>query len=519
MNIVPSHTMRELDRKAIETYGIASLDLMEHAGEGVVRVIQKYFPGGHQRAVILVGRGNNGGDALVVARLLCQTFWNVSVWLMTLPRRLSPDAKKNWDRLQSHPFEYQVLSSENDMRMLIQNLTTTHLLVDGLFGTGLSKPLTGLVKKLVDEVNRAGRPLVSIDLPSGLHADSGEILGTALRAHHTVTLGLPKRGLFFAKGPTLAGRVHVVDIGIPSAEIKKMKTNEHLITAEDVVAAFPARPRAMHKGQAGHVLTLAGGRLMLGAGYLASRAALRIGAGLVSYALPDKACEKFDARDPEIIPAPLPDDGSAFLHPVGVDEALQLTRGKQAVAIGPGIGQSRDTAAFVEKFLSHVALPTVIDADALNCIAHHLDVLVKSHGVFVLTPHPGEMARLTGKKISSDPDIRAETARQFAKKWKAIVVLKGAGTVVGTPDGQVWINPTGNPGMATAGSGDALAGVIAGLLAQGVDPVCASIAGVFVHGLAGDLAAESIGSVGITASDVIDHLPRARESICSSCNR
>jgi NAD(P)H-hydrate epimerase len=385
------------------------------------------------------------------------------------------------------------------------------VIVDAIFGTGIDREVSGHAAHAIDRMNDSGVGIVSADIPSGLSADTGEVMGHAVRAALTVTFGLPKAGFFANAGPEHTGCVSVIDIGIPGEAVEACESNLELNSPDGFAEHFSARERDTHKGTYGHVAVFAGSGGHLGAGYLASLAALRAGCGLATYCLPAAAFDKFDARYPEIMCEAIPDEGKGAFAGIGIERALEIENGKQAIAIGPAIGTSDETGKFVNAFLLKSGVPAVIDADALNVL--DIDALERTHVPAVLTPHPGEMSRLVGvstKEIQAD---RVGFARSLADRTGAVVVLKGSMTVVAEPRGQDYINFTGNAGMATAGTGDALTGMIASFIAQGMEPIVAARAAVYIHGLAGDMAAEDVGQESLVATDVISHVGRAIESL------
>lgn len=510
MKIVTSEQMRALDRKAIQEHGTASLGLMERAGSGLARLVRS-LTGEGEPVFVVCGRGNNGGDGLVAARLLAASGVAVRVAVLGLQNELSMDAQANLKRLVALGIGVRHITDEAALETIRSEVLMTPVIVDAIFGTGLARDVQGLARKAIELMNASKARIVSADIPSGLSADSGAVHGIAVRAAATATFGLPKRGLFVGDGPEHAGRVEVVDIGIPEEEAANVSSDLLLAQPMDVLRAFPERGLNSHKGTYGHVLVFAGAKGHLGAGYLTSLAALRAGAGLVTYALPAGAFEKFDARYPEIMCDAIPDAGTAAFSGKGLEDALALLEGKNAFAVGPAIGQGEGAREFTNAVLARSDVPAVVDADGLNVL--DMKVLEARQSATVLTPHPGEMAKLVGVTVSEVQADRIGVASAYAKRSGAIVVLKGFQTVVAAPDGLVSINPTGNPGMASAGMGDALSGCIASLLAQGVEPFPAARASVYIHGLAGDIAAREQGASAVIAGDVIERLGRAVEAV------
>ncbi|OGQ49418.1 MAG: hypothetical protein A3I09_03965 [Deltaproteobacteria bacterium RIFCSPLOWO2_02_FULL_47_10] len=504
MKLVTSSQMRALDEAAIKG-GIPSLDLMERAGKGVAELVKKKFP---KKDIVSVvsGKGNNGGDGLVAARHLAKAGYNVQVYLLSPWSEFSPDARTNWERLAG--LNVSVHEDFSDV-----NIKKASCIVDAILGTGLTNDVTGRYRAAIEFINSLLKPVVSVDIPSGLSADTGEPLGVAIRAKYTVTFGLAKLGLF--TGSEYAREVTVIDIGIPEKLIKG--TGYNLVEPSLFAGFFGERPRQAHKGDFGHLLVIGGSTGKIGAGLLACRGGLRVGTGLVTYALPASAYVKFDTKSPEIMYEGLSDNGKGIIGKEAVSALRLLFQNKDAASLGPGIGTSDDTKKAVCEIIRKVSIPLVLDADGLNCLAGNMEALKDAKQPLVLTPHQGEMSRLTGLDIKEIKADRVGVAKSFAKKYHVYTVLKGHRTVTATPDGNIFINPTGNPGMASAGMGDVLTGVIGGLIAQKIPVETSVVAGVYLHGLAGDIASSEIGERGLVASDVINALPRAIETIGNQC--
>lgn len=511
MKLVTSSQMRELDRRAISRHKIPSLKLMEKAGEAVANAAMKFAAKRKGPVVIIAGRGNNGGDGLVCARHLIERGHDVIVILLAQSTELSPDARANWEFLAPLTTHIITVTDIPELNANRPSILQASVIVDAVMGTGLANNVQGLAAAAIELVNSVTIPKLAVDVPSGLSADTGKTLGVAVRADATVTFGLPKLGLFIGDGPKYAGEVEVADIGIPKEESELVDSKFSLIDPAMFSAHFGKRDSKSHKGTYGHVAVFAGSLGHLGAGYLACMAALRAGCGLVTYCLPEKAFVRFDARYPEIMCDIIPDGGSAHFHPAGVQKALDVAKEKSVVAIGPAIGTDSKTREFLNQFVSKLQKPVVIDADGLNVI--ELASLKGRNFTTILTPHPGEMARLmntTTEKIQSD---RLEAATSFASTHGVHLILKGHGTIVARPDGSAAINPTGNAGMASAGMGDALTGIVASFLAQGMEPWVACAAAVYIHGIAGDMAAAEHGERALITSDVIKNLGRAMKEI------
>ena len=514
MKIVTATQMQALDRRTIAEARVPSLTLMERAGLGTTEFIQARFgplPG--KRFTILCGKGNNGGDGLVVARLLRQRRAVVTVLLLTPTSGLSRDAAamyRRWLRVGGTSAT-KVFRSTEQVEALFAG---SDLLVDAVLGTGLSTEVTGNYREVIRLMNAAGRPVVAVDLPSGIHADNGALLGHAVNATATVTFGQPKLGLYLGAGIDHAGSIHVVDIGIPPAYVDEIDSRTHLITKEAVRAALPQRPASSHKGTYGHAGILAGSVGKTGAAALAAKAALRTGAGLVTVGVPASVNDTLEAKLLEAMTMPLPETKARTLGRAGFDRILAFMRARTAIAIGMGLSTHPETVEVVQTLMKHLDRPSVLDADALNALASRASLLTECKTPPILTPHPGEMARLevdaTAQSVNAD---RLGTARRFARERGVFLVLKGARTVVARPDGLLMVCPTGNPGMATAGTGDVLTGMLVSLLAQGVPSWEAACAATYLHGAAGDLAADRMGLAGMIAGDLIEQIPYAIQAV------
>ena len=512
--IISGTQMQELDRRTISEAHIPAKVLMERAGSGLVTCLEQVYGSARgKRIVILCGKGNNGGDGFVAARLLHRRRAQVQVLMMSPASELSRDAAVMYRQFvrTAGKSAVHLYSSKSHVRSLLRE---SDLIMDALLGTGLSTDVTGRYADAIDSINEAGRPVVAADLPSGLHADTGAILGRAVRASLTVTFGLPKLGLYQNHGVDLAGSVGLVDIGIPPAYIEAVTSHVTLMTPASVRAVLPTRRPASHKGTFGHAGIIAGSVGKTGAAAMAAKAALRIGAGLVTVAVPAGVNDVLESKLLEAMTIPMPDTKARTLSRSALDRLKAFITSRTAVAIGPGLSTHPETVELVQALLKDLDRPTVLDADALNALAGRASVLTACKTPPILTPHPGEMARLeanaTPQSINAN---RIDTAVRFARERGTFVVLKGARTVVAKPDGAAAICPTGNPGMATAGTGDVLTGMIVGLLAQGLAPWEAACAGTYLHGCAGDLAAADKGQVGLIAGDVIEQIPYALKTL------
>lgn len=508
MRVVTAAEMRRLDHLTIHTHGVPSLRLMERAGQSVVDVILKRWTQLAKHGVLVVaGKGNNGGDGLVIARLLHERLLPCEVVCIAREVDLSPDAATNLQRYRSAGGRFTEIPA-GDLEALRRRIEDKGLLVDALLGTGLRSPVEGFLADAVELMNASGVPIVAVDTPSGLDADRGTPLGTTVQAEVTVTFGLPKAGQVVYPGVDYCGELVVADIGIhPQAEAEVTPSAELLDPAE-VVWLLPRRTDDSHKGSFGHLLVMAGSRGKTGAAVLGCRAAMRVGTGLVTLAAPRGLNEILAGALVEPMTEPLGQPGEDQWPALGATDWEGLAERKSAVLYGPGVGVHARAQKTLETLLEHCRLPWLIDADGLNNLAEDVTRLRDARVPPVLTPHPGEMSRLTGLDTAEVNGDRIGIARAFAEDHRCHVVLKGARTVTATPEGQVAINPTGNSGMASGGMGDVLAGIVAGFLAQGLLPEDAMRLGVYLHGRAGDRVAEDRGGVGLVASDLVDELPR-----------
>ncbi len=509
MRVLNAAQMREADRRTIEDIGIPSLVLMENAGRQVVAAIEAVHSDLIERHVaVLCGRGNNGGDGFVVARTLLQRDVDVSVFLIGRVSEVRGDARTNLEILGRLGLTVVEIADSEAWELHFSEVSESTLIVDAIFGTGLNAPLSGLMVTVVADVNSSGIPIVAIDLPSGLSADSHKPIGDSIEAGMTVTLAAPKLSLVLPPAETRAGDVVIADIGIPSEVIRSLDGPlVELLTRSSMRELITPRAADTHKGDYGRVLIVAGSRGKTGAAHLAAIGALRSGAGLVTVATPACCLPIVAAMAPEYMTDAIGERGDG-LDPESVDHVLELAR--DVIGIGPGLGQASSTKEFIRTLVDRATMPLVVDADGLNAFSDDPDRLSGREGRdVIITPHPGEMARLVGMSTDEVQASRLEIARNFAVAHHVYVVLKGHRTLIATPDGKVFINPTGNAGMATGGTGDVLTGMIAAWLAQLLDAEAACKLAVYLHGMAGDLAEADEGEVSLIASDVAGHLSDA----------
>lgn len=510
MKVVTAAEMRAMDARAIEDYKIPGIVLMENAGAGVARQTDACLGGVDGKGCcIFAGKGNNGGDGFVAARHLYNRGARVKIFIVGAGKEeITGDAKTNLTITEEMGIEIICMQSERDWDKAEVALKFCDCLIDALLGTGFYGELKPEFVRAIQLINHSHKSVISIDIPSGVEADTGQVRTIAVRAVHTVTLGLYKPGLLLYPGAEYAGSVSVADIGMPLELLTDSSIKQNILSSRYIRDLLPRRPGNAHKGIAGRVLVIAGSRGMTGAAALTSLAALRTGAGLVTLGISECLHDIMEVKLTEVMTKPLPGHSDGYLDGSSVDMVMELAARTNVLAIGPGLGIQASTAEAAREIIRQAEAPLVIDADALNALAGCTDILMQSQALAVLTPHPGEMARLTGLTNAQVNSDRIQVARQAAAEWGCILVLKGAPTVVAFPDGEIFINTTGNSGMATGGTGDILTGVIASLIAQGLSSHDAAVAGVYLHGYAGDLAAGS-GKTGLIASDLLGALPAA----------
>jgi NAD(P)H-hydrate epimerase len=511
MRILNAAQMREADRFTIEEIGIPSLVLMENAGRQVVSAIETAYESQLEgRIAVLCGRGNNGGDGFVVSRTLLQRGVDAAVFVIGSVADVRGDARLNLDILGRLGVTVVEIADEQAWELHFSEIARCSLIVDAMFGTGLKAALGGMLETVVADVNASGIPIVSIDLPSGLSADTSQLIGDCIDASMTVTLGAPKLPLVLPPGERHAGDVVIADIGIPSEVLDNLEgPHIELLTPEQLQPFVGPRAPDSHKGDFGRVTIVAGSRGKTGAAHLAAIGALKSGAGLVTVATPASCLPIVAAMAPEYMTEALAETKQGSVTPGALDAVLQLQH--DVIACGPGLGRDAAVAEFVRGLLERATVPLVLDADALTVLAagDMAGLVGREERDVIVTPHPGEMARLVSSSVEEVQANRIEVASHFATTRRLYVVLKGHRTIIATPEGHIFINPTGNPGMATGGTGDLLTGMIAAWLAQLLDAEAACRLAVFLHGAAGDLAERSSGQIPLTASDLTTHFPDA----------
>jgi ADP-dependent NAD(P)H-hydrate dehydratase / NAD(P)H-hydrate epimerase len=519
MKILTADEMREVDRLSTERHRIPSLTLMENAGSSVAHFIANHVGNvTNLRIIVLCGKGNNGGDGFVAARHLHGLGAKPDVYLLAKPEELRGDAAINCTRWRNSCAKVNVASVSSEWTAAKASLDKADIVVDALLGTGMRGAAEGLLGEVIDDVNQRRGPVrsvvVAVDIPSGLIADTGDAKGPVIKAAYTITFTAPKIGMISPSAGNYVGQLIVRDIGSPPELIEEIGKSDVRWTDSREVQAF-ALPRRSdgNKGNYGHALIVAGSVGKSGAAVLASWSALRVGAGLVTVATPEPVLTTVAAHTPEIMTEPLPatDTGSISMRSFEYELFAKILKGKRALGIGPGLTTQDETQQFVRAVVNNRDVPIILDADGLNAFAGRAEELKNPKSQIALTPHPGEMARLMRCEIKDVQARRLEVARQAAADFNAFVVLKGQRSIVASPNGEVFVNSTGNPGMATGGTGDVLTGMLAGLTAQfGTGDWLRVLAfGVYLHGLAGDIAYHQTGEAPLMASDLILAIPRA----------
>ncbi len=525
MKLPKAHEMQMLDRCAIEDFGIPGIVLMENAGLGTVLMMERELgPAKGHFAIIFIGPGNNGGDGLVIGRHLHQRGCEAIFFFLINPDELQGDAATNLTIIRKLKLPFHVIDNASRAKtipVLFKQIESRgkscYVIIDAIFGTGLSREISGHFAAVIDLINRPdfahNIPIVSIDIPSGMDSDSGRILGKAVKAYHTATFGCAKPGQIMYGGSALTGKLHIIDIGIPPEVFRKTNIPTELIT-EDIASSWMKqlqREKSSHKGNYGHLLILAGSMGKTGAAILCAKGALRSGCGLVSLCVPYDLNVIFEVNLTEAMTIPLP-TSSSIINISDLTVVMRHAEGKKAVILGPGLGTDKRTAELVLYLYHNLKQPLIVDADALNILAENKAQLKRPAGPRILTPHPGELARLITSTASEIQNNRLQAARTAYAHFSnnnmddVIIVLKGDGTIIASNDGYAMINTSGNPGMATGGMGDVLSGMIGALICQGFPTLQAAGAAVFLHGRAGDDLLVKTG-YGYNATELADNIP------------
>jgi NAD(P)H-hydrate epimerase len=507
--------MQAIDRFAIRTLKIPSDILMEHAGYGVIQFMEKHFGSLEKRsAVVVCGKGNNGGDGYVAARGLLSKGCTVTVVSLGKTSALSSDAGANL-----HILQQQLKLSKNDREKPLRFISASGLksikqpdfIIDAIFGTGLNSPLRGRFRKVIEWMNRSNATIVSVDIPSGLNSNNGSILGSAVKSNLTVTFHYKKRGLFVGQGPNYTGIVEVADIAIPKELPRSILPSGTVMPdVADIRRSLPRRPFNAHKYSVGKVLVVAGSRGLTGAAAMTAQAAMRSGAGAVKLVCPKSVATVLSRKLTEAIVIPSEETTEGTLSDKSLADITPLLDWTDVLVVGPGLSQHPDTVRLIQNLVSACKGKLLLDADGINAFSGNIKILARFHGTdLIITPHTGEFSRLTGMTPAEIENDRIENARTLAKKLKCTIVLKGAPTVTGSDSGKIYINRTGNQGMATAGAGDILTGILAGLWSQKMISEESAYASVYLHGLAGDLSRARYGERSLMALDILEQLPAA----------
>jgi ADP-dependent NAD(P)H-hydrate dehydratase / NAD(P)H-hydrate epimerase len=510
MKVVSGQVMQLMDQRAIKEFGIAGLDLMENAGRACADAITESFgEGAGRQALVVAGKGNNGGDGYVIARILSQRGWDTPVLLLAHPSEIAGDAAVNLALLDKGSLVLPPVGAE----LPISIFRSATLIVDALLGTGVRSEVTGAFRQAIEMINAAGKPVIAVDIPSGVDAGSGRVLGAAVRADLTVSFALAKVGNVVHPGAGLCGRLVVADIGMPP-EVVAQAEGDQFVDLPCARGLFRPRGALAHKGTSGHCLVIAGSTGKSGAAAMAANSVLRAGGGLVTLAVPAALNPILEGKTTEVMTLPVGSPGDWHFKAGSLPMLLREARSRDVVALGPGIGGAPSTAYLVQSLIASLPNPLVLDADGLNAVAADPELLLlRRDRVTLLTPHPGEMARLAGCSIAEVEGDRIGMARQFASHFQVYLILKGARSIIAAPDGRIAINGSGNPGMASGGMGDVLTGVVASLLGQGYPPFDACQLGAFVHGHAADLLLGRLGPQGMSATDVQEALPEALKAL------
>ena len=502
MKLANVEEMRLMDQRAMKELGISEEILMENAALAAIHLLQKEFGIRGKNFVIFCGVGNNGGDGLAVARLIHSNGGSARVYLIGDSKKYRGAAKTNLDIISKLPVDIVSLEAAADVR---RDVTHCDMVIDAIFGTGLDREVKGLAADVIDLINKSSQKVLSLDIPSGVNGNTGEVMGTAVKANYTATFGLPKIGNLLYPGYELCGKIFVTHISFPPsfycARELRVETNSHI--------ELPPRPADAHKGSMGDILFIAGAANYYGAPYYAAMSCLKSGGGYARLAAPQSIVGKLAAKGREIVYLPQKETAAGSIALDNKQQLLDAAAGVDMVVIGPGLSLNSETVKLVRELCASIEIPILIDGDGLTAIAENNSLLPSRKAPTILTPHLGEMARLTKKPVAEINAHKITILQEAAKKLNSIIVLKGAHSLIGRPNGSVYVNLSGNPGMATAGSGDVLTGCIAAMFGMGLEPEEATRKGVFLHGYAGDLAAAAKGADGITASDILDFLPLA----------
>lgn len=514
MKILSPNRMKQYDQFAINTWGIPGPVLMENAGRSTYRLLKEEYLKPGMRMAVVCGRGNNGGDGFVIARYAVRDGFGTTVFLLGQPSDLKGDALLNMQLFRSLPGTLVVVSDSE-----LTNLKEFDIVVDAIFGTGLTKEVGGLERKAIDTINALEKTVIAVDIPSGLEAEKAVPLGAAVKATHTFTYGYAKLGQVMFPGAAYTGKLTVIDISLPPSAEEHVGIDAYLVDGEMLRSFFKPRAPQSHKGTFGHVAVVAGSTGKSGAAVMASQAALKIGAGLVTSVVPAGLGSVVEVKLTEVMKYPVEDRGTGQFVMSSYDELRAFVEDKDIVVIGPGLGASEETTAVVRRLYIEVKKPFVVDADGINAFVGHIDDIRKRSGQAIFTPHPGEFGRLTGKTPAQVNLERFALGRAFADEHHITLVLKGARTTVFSDDGRIFVNPTGNPALAKGGTGDILTGFVGGLASQGYSLLESALFGAYLHGYIADTWIETHSDMDLLAGDLLDGLGKALVEIRDGTDR
>ncbi len=514
MKVVNAKQMQDLDKYTIEKIGIPGVVLMENAGRQVVEKMLDYFPNlKSQKVVIICGKGNNGGDGLVISRYLATKNMEVEVLLLSKADSLKGDARVNCQIAQNLHIPIYEIQSEEDFQNKKGLFLSADVFVDALFGTGFTPPVKGLAAEIIQIVNNTQKPVVSVDIPSGLSSDLSHPCDPHIKAKLTVTFALPKLAHLLPPSCLSMGKLEIVDIGIPEGVVQEAGITVEALERDSIGKSWPSRSPDSHKGAFGHLFVIAGSLGKTGAAFLCSQAAARLGTGLITLGIPESLNSIMEEKLTEVMTIPLPETDAHTFSIAAKEKIKETLASKTAIAFGPGISTHPEVQELMVWLIGQAEIPIVIDADGINVLAGFADILKEAKQPVILTPHPKELSRLIGVDMPSILKDRLAIVQKTAQKFHCYVILKGYHSLIADPEGKVFINTTGNAGMATGGTGDVLTGIIGGLLAQGFSKTQASLSGVFLHGLSGDMVTKKKGEFGLMASDLVEILPEAIEEM------
>jgi NAD(P)H-hydrate epimerase len=508
MLVLSAKEMARLDEQTIHEVGIPGIVLMENAAQGAAAFFLRVVPDlVDRRIAVVAGSGNNAGDGFALARIYHSKGARVNVVCLRSPLKLSGDALTNFEILEKIGIPITVWKEAQDFDAQWEPISKSGAIIDAILGTGLKSEVKGLYREIIERINRLDVPVLAVDVPSGLDATTGLPLGAAIKATATATFGFLKIGHLIEQGSELVGQVEVIDIGIPPGLVRSAGIQRYWLTGKLLSSWIEPRHPTTHKGQAGHVCVLSGSPGKTGAAALVCLGAARAGAGLVTLFIAESLNPILEVKLTEAMTFPIAETAEKTAASAALDQILHFLQGKQALVMGPGISTNEDTATLVKELLVKAPCPVLLDADAITAVSEDPAILRKVEIPLVLTPHPGEMARICHCAVSDVQRNRLESASRFSRDYGVVLVLKGYRTIIAAPDGKLAINSTGNPAMASGGTGDTLTGIIAGLLAQGFDPFHAACMGVYVHGAACDRIFGGVSSRGLLATDMLDQVP------------